>query len=129
MICAPEEAYQNAVGVMKNVFDEFLDGEDPVFQNGKFHIGTDEYDKSYSEVVRRYMNELIEYVNGKAMRHASGLLWAPMALPGRHRSSTDVIAHMWSHSWASFDEMKDAGYRFINNADGHPVHRAMGRLL
>ena len=113
-----EEAYQNAVGVMKNVFDEFLDGEDPVFQNGKFHIGTDEYDKSYSEVVRRYMNELIEYVNGKGYETR---FWASLGtngFAGETPVSTDVIAHMWSHSWASFDEMKDAGYRFINNADG-----------
>ena len=113
-----EEAYQNAVGVMKNVFDEFLDGEDPVFQNGKFHIGTDEYDKSYSEVVRHYMNELIEYVNGKGYETR---FWASLGtngFAGETPVSTDVIAHMWSHSWASSDEMKDAGYRFINNADG-----------
>lgn len=113
-----EESYQKAINIMKEVFDEFLDGEDPVFQNGKFHIGTDEYDKSYSEVVRRYMNDLIEYVNEKGVECR---FWASLGSKGFNGTtpvSKDVIAHMWSHSWASFDEMKEEGYSFVNNADG-----------
>lgn len=113
-----EESYQKAITVMKNLFDELLDGADPVIQNGKFHIGTDEYDKSYSEVVRRYINELIEYVNAKGFETR---FWASLGSNGFNGTtpvSTDAIAHMWSHSWASFDEMKEAGYSFINNADG-----------
>ena len=113
-----EEAYARSVQVVKDVFDEFLDGEDPVFQNGKFHIGTDEYSKSYSEVVRRYMDEMIRYVNDKGVECR---FWASLGtngFAGETPVSTDAIAHMWSHSWASFEEMKEDGYRFINNADG-----------
>ena len=50
---------------IESLLDEFLDGEDPVIQSTKFHIGTDEYDTAYSEQVRAYMDALITYVNGK----------------------------------------------------------------
>lgn len=39
----------DAVNFMKSLFDEFLDGEDPVFQNSKFNIGTDEYADGHNE--------------------------------------------------------------------------------
>lgn len=113
-----DEAYARTVSVMKEVFDEFLDGDDPVFQSTKFHIGTDEYDKSYSEYVRKYMDEMINYINSKGLECR---FWASLGtngFAGTTPVSTDAVAHMWSHSWASFDEMKEAGYKFINNADG-----------
>lgn len=113
-----EESFNYTVSVMKSVFDEFLDGEDPVFQSSKFHIGTDEYDKAYSERVRMYMDEMIKYVNEKGLECR---FWASLGkngFAGTTPVSTDAVAHMWSHTWASFDEMKADGYKFINNADG-----------
>ena len=81
-------------------------------------LNTDEYDKSYSEYVRKYMDEMINYINSKGLECR---FWASLGtngFAGTTPVSTDAVAHMWSHSWASFDEMKEAGYKFINNADG-----------
>ncbi|MCL2747465.1 MAG: discoidin domain-containing protein [Oscillospiraceae bacterium] len=103
---------------MKELFDEFLDGDDPVFQGTRFHIGTDEYDKRYSEIVRSYMDEMIRYVNAKGRETR---FWASLGtngFAGTTPVSTDAVAYMWSHSWASYTEMFDDGFKFINAADG-----------
>ncbi|MGN0557170.1 MAG: family 20 glycosylhydrolase, partial [Acutalibacteraceae bacterium] len=103
---------------IKSLLDEFLDGEDPVFIGKKFHIGTDEYDKKYSEDVRAYMNELIEYVSAKGREVR---MWASLGsngFVGEAPVSTNATAHYWSQNWANYAEMIDMGYACINNCDG-----------
>lgn len=56
---------QSSYDVIEAVLDEYLDGPNPVIQSDKFHIGTDEYDKSYSEQMRKWTDHFINYVNDK----------------------------------------------------------------
>ena len=53
------------VEFVKSLFDEYITGDDPVFVSRKVHIGTDEYPVEYSEIMRAYINELIEFVNSR----------------------------------------------------------------
>lgn len=110
---------ENVLPFIKSLLDEYLDGDDPVFQGSKFNIGTDEYDKNYSELVRAYMNELIEYVSGKGREVR---LWASLGTNGFNGTtpvSNNAVGHYWSASWASYDEMLNMGYPCINNNDGN----------
>lgn len=50
---------QSSYDVIEAVLDEYLDGPNPVIQSDKFHIGTDEYDKSYSEQMRKWTDHLL----------------------------------------------------------------------
>lgn len=110
---------ENVLPFIKSLLDEYLDGEDPVFQGTKFNIGTDEYDKTYSEDVRSYMNELIEYVNAKGREVR---MWASLGTNGFDGTtpvSDKAVGHYWSASWASYEEMLNMGYPCINNNDGN----------
>ncbi len=102
---------------IKSLYDEWLDGEDPVFQGKKFHIGTDEYPKGNAEDVRRYIDELITYVNGKGRETR---LWASlgkMGFDGQTPVNTHATAHLWSHGWGTLEDMVRDGYSIINNTD------------
>ena len=110
---------ENVLPFIKSLLDEYLDGEDPVFQGTKFNIGTDEYNKDYSEDVRAYMNELIEYVSGKGREVR---MWASLGTNGFNGItpvSNKAVGHYWSASWASYDEMLNMRYPCINNNDGN----------
>lgn len=114
-----ELSNQEAKEFVKSVLDEFLDGDDPVFQSGKFNIGTDEYDKSRGDEVRQWMNELIEHVRAKGLEPR---MWAAfgeaenVGFKGNTTVYSDGIAvHHWAKSWAEADYMIDLGYDLINN--------------
>ncbi len=104
----------DALVFIKSLFDEFLDGDDPVFKSQKFHIGTDEYPKAESEAVRKYMDELIAHVNSKGLQAAA---WSSLGSNGFAGVTPvrDHISHYWSSMLASFDEMLEDGYKFVNN--------------
>ena len=59
---------RKSIEFMQSLYDEFLDGKDPVFQNKKFNIGTDEYPNGHNEEMRAYMDEMIKYVNKKGYK-------------------------------------------------------------
>lgn len=105
----------DAKAFVKSLFDEFLDGEDPVFQSGYFNIGTDEYDRNRGEEVRQWMNELIEYVRAKGIEPR---MWAALGSDGFEGTTeiiSDVAVHHWAKSWADPDYMIDKGFDLINN--------------
>ncbi|MEG1204902.1 MAG: discoidin domain-containing protein [Angelakisella sp.] len=107
----------DATKFVKELYDEFLDGQDPVFQGDSFHIGTDEYNKEYSEIVRKYIDTMTTYIEGKGRQTR---LWASLGkngFDGTTPVNNNAIANFWSHDWAGFEEMLEEGYRFINNAD------------
>lgn len=112
-------ANEDAKAFIKSVLDEFLDGDDPVFQSGTFNIGTDEYDKSRGDEVRQWMNELIEHVRTKGI---TPRMWAAfgeaenVGFKGDTEVYSDGVAvHHWAKSWAEADYMIDLGYDLINN--------------
>lgn len=102
---------------IQGLLDEWLDGEDPVFQGNKFNIGTDEYPKEHAESVRAYIDALIRYVSGKGREVR---MWASLGrtgFAGKTPVSRNATALMWSHIWGNLEDMVEAGYRMINAAD------------
>ncbi|MBQ8495121.1 MAG: family 20 glycosylhydrolase [Clostridia bacterium] len=106
---------EDAKAFIKSLLDEFLDGDDPVFQSGTFNIGTDEYDRARGEEVRQWMNELIDYVRAKGVEPR---MWAALGdngFQGETEVYTGITVHHWAKSWANPNQMIDAGYDLINN--------------
>lgn len=111
----------DAIAFMKSLYDEFLDGDDPVFQNQKFNIGTDEYPSGHNEEMRAYMDEMIKYVNSKNVetRLWSGLNVEGSSYGGKTSVSNEAIFHFWAKSFADLGLMLEGEYPMINNIDGY----------
>lgn len=84
--------------IIENLIDEYLDGEDPVIQSDHFHIGTDEYSKSYGEQMRAWTDHFINYVNDKGYESR---VWASLGKNGFNGTtpvSTDATLNLWPHT-------------------------------
>ena len=104
--------------IIENLIDEYLDGEDPVIQSDHFHIGTDEYSKSYGEQMRAWTDHFINYVNDKGYESR---VWASLGKNGFNGTtpvSTDATLNLWAPYWADVHEMYDLGYDIINTYGG-----------
>lgn len=106
-----------AKAFVKSVLDEFLDGDDPVFQNQKFNVGCDEYTVGDNELLRAYMNELIEYVNNKGYqtRLWSGLNVKGKPYGGNTAVSNEAVFHYWGEGYADLQVHLEGEYPIINN--------------
>lgn len=108
----------NTVNIVLDLLDEYLDGEDPVIQSKKFHVGTDEYDKAYSEEMRAYTDKLIKYVNGKGYETR---IWGELGTRGYNGKTpvtNQATMNIWSPSRSDVKEMYAAGYDIINTDGG-----------
>ena len=109
---------QSSYDVIEAVLDEYLDGPNPVIQSDKFHIGTDEYDKSYSEQMRKWTDYFINYVNDKGY---DTRLWGSLGSRGFNGTtpvSNDATVNLWAPYWADVKETYNAGYDIINTCGG-----------
>ena len=50
--------------IVSNIFKEYLEGPNPVFQGKVVHIGTDEYAKEEAEKFRYFTDYFIKFVQG-----------------------------------------------------------------
>ncbi|MEH7502982.1 discoidin domain-containing protein [Neobacillus drentensis] len=107
---------------IESLFDEFLgeNSNDPnrVVQSGKFHIGTDEYNKKYSEEMRAYTDHFINYVNNKGYETR---LWGSIGKNGFNGTtpvSNKATMNIWAPYWTDVKEMFDLGYNIINTCGG-----------
>lgn len=103
--------------VVKNIFDEYTKGADPVFIGKEVHIGTDEYAKKEAETFRKFMDDLIKHIqgNGKDVRAWGSLTHAKGETPV---TSTNVVLNAWYNGYADPLEMKKLGYKQISTPDG-----------
>ena len=58
---------RQTVETIKGLFDEMLDGDDPVIRNPVVHIGTDEYYAGTSEQLNEYVYELTQHLAAKGV--------------------------------------------------------------
>lgn len=113
-----EESFNANKEIIENLIDEYLDGDDPVIQSQYFHIGTDEYDKKYSEQMRAWTDHFIKYVNDKGY---STRLWASLGSNGFNGTTpvtNEATVNLWAPYWADVHETYDAGYDVINTYGG-----------
>ena len=103
--------------VVKNIFEEYIQGDNPVFIGKEVHIGTDEYDKKEAESFRKFTDYLIKVVqsNGKDVRAWGALTHAKGTTPV---TSKNVTLNMWYNGYADPIEMKKLGYKQISTPDG-----------
>lgn len=103
---------------IENLIDEYVDGQDPVIQSDKFHIGTDEYNRAYSEQMRKWTDHFINYVNGKGKETR---LWGSLGSRGFNGItpvSNKATVNLWAAYWSDIQETFDAGYDIINTEGG-----------
>lgn len=103
--------------VIDNVFKEYLQGPDPVFQGKEVHIGTDEYAKNEAEKFRAFTDHYIRFVEsfGKKVRLWGALTHAAGTTPVK---SENVTMNLWYNGYADPKEMLKQGYNGISTPDG-----------
>ena len=113
---------EKAIEFIKSLYDEFLDGEDPVFISDNFHIGADEYrrddpgETTNGTNYRKYVNAMIDHINEKGLQPR---MWASLGgggMGGDIPVDNRVISNYWAYSWADFPQMLKDGYRCINTS-------------
>lgn len=106
---------------VQSVYDEFLDGEEPVFlKDAVINIGTDEYKgggQAEKEAFRKYQDTLLKYILKKGHTPRA---WGsqtenhgvtPVQVEG-------VQLYMWYIGYANAKAMYDLGYQMISINDG-----------
>lgn len=107
--------YDESLALVEDVFDEFLDGEDPVFQSAYVHIGTDE-SANTNENMRRYINDLAQYLLGKD-NVDKVVFWGNLTYYYGETTvnSENVVNQIWDSADQRVDEALDAGFDVINS--------------
>lgn len=105
-----------AVGLVKTVMDEYLDGENPVFRDKTVHVGADEY-KGPTEAYRAYVDTMLGYVQEKGHK---ARVWGSLTekqgtTPVR---SEGVEMNVWNCGYSDPSDMYEDGYDIINTDDG-----------
>ncbi len=102
---------------VKKLFAEYMTGDDPVFVGNVVHIGTDEYPREYAELMRKYTNDLILYINslGYTPRFWGGL--GPDGFQGTTPISDKAQMNYWDNSISGFKETLNSNYDFINTVN------------
>lgn len=108
------------VEFVKRIFDEYTQGENPVFPKGTtVHIGADEFLSDY-KAYRNFVNEIVPYIKKtNPVRLWGSLTWIkdePETAIVKD-AVEDVEMNLWSSSWADGREMYDMGYKLINTID------------
>lgn len=109
---------QSTYTIVENIMSEYLDGDDPIIQSDNFHIGTDEYDKAYSEQMRAYTDHFIKFVNDKGYNTR---LWGSLGsrgFKGTTPVTTDATINLWAPYWADVKETYEDGWNVINTCGG-----------
>lgn len=105
--------YDKAVEFMKELFDEFLGGENPVIipEIETFHIGMDEYTLNH-EQFKVYMKEMTDYVKsyGKISQVWSSLKAEDLVNPP---IDNDVVVNYWG--FADFEAHIEKGFPCVAN--------------
>ncbi len=106
---------------VQSVFDEYLDGEDPVFlEDAVINIGTDEYKgggQEEKEAFRAYQDTMLKYILEKG--HTPRAWGSQTENHGTTPVQVEgVQLYMWYTGYANAKEMYDLGYQMININDG-----------
>lgn len=101
-----------AVDLMKSVYAEYLDGENPVFdEETTVHIGMDEYFGN-GNTYREYGNTLIDLMGNRTVRMWGSLSNIKGSVPVQNEN---VQMNIWHTMWANPGDMYDLGYSLINS--------------
>ena len=101
------------------LFDEYLGGENPVFGDQDFHIGTDEYKGApeKKEEFRAFTDRYLKRVRDDYGRNPR--LWGSLdVFPGQTPVTSDgVLMNIWYRGYADARNMINQGYDILNTQD------------
>lgn len=100
---------------VKELFDEYITGDDPVFVNKIVHIGTDEYPEGYDEGMRAYTNELINFINSRGYTPRFWGGFGGNGFNGNTKVSSKAQANYWADSLSDYNTLFEMGYDIINS--------------
>lgn len=107
------------VAFVKSLFDEFLDGEAPVFIGSTVHVGCDEYtrEKKNPNAAAEYFKLISEYVasKNKTVRMWNGLYAEGVNNGGLGTVSTDVVLGYYNDYAADYALSIQMNYPCINS--------------
>lgn len=107
--------YDECLELIKDVFDEYLDGPDPVFQGAIVNIGTDESSNG-NENMRRYINDLAQYCLAKdnvdkvSFWGNQSLYYGETVIDSEH-----LINQIWDSADQRVEQALEEGYQIINS--------------
>ncbi|MEG2117821.1 MAG: family 20 glycosylhydrolase [Clostridia bacterium] len=104
----------DAVQFIKNLFDEYITGDDPVFVSKKVHFGTDEFPAGYNEQMRAYTNSLIEHINSRGYTPRFWGSFGNEGFNGTTPVSNKSEANFWAVSLSDYKVLFEMGYDIIN---------------
>lgn len=123
-----DEKFENPVKFLQSIFDEFIGCDEPVFLGSTVHFGTDEWIKDdeleeygmsfkeRNEMMRRFMDEMIKYVNSKGYKPMlwNGLNTKDKTYGGDTSVSKNALFETWAFSFADLNVSIDEEYEFVN---------------
>lgn len=120
------------VETIKKLFDEMLDGDDPVIRNPVVHIGTDEFYAGTSAQLNEYVYDLTKHLEKKGitMRFWGAFLNNAGVPGGVDKTVPGSQCNIWASSgeWSdtlSPQQMMDYGYDLINS-NGYNLYLVPG---
>lgn len=107
-----------AVEFIKDVWDEYLDGE--WFDSEMIHFGADEFapsDPSTFEDYREFLNTMSAHFKSKGK---TARMWGSLKVfPGTTEVDKDIVVHTWSKGWQDPVASVAEGYKIINTLDSY----------
>ena len=102
------------------LFNEYLEGDNPVFVGKRVHIGTDEYSNAKKDVVekfRAFTDHYIRFVEGFGKQ---AVVWGALshAKGDTPVKSENVVMNAWYNGYADPATMIKDGYQLISIPDG-----------
>ena len=110
-----ETNFDSTLAFIKNLWAEYLTGDDPVFINDVVHIGTDEYPKGYEEQMRKYTAALGEYIVSLGRTPRNWAFLGPNGEPGETPIPNTIQACMWDNGISGLEQLVAGGYDIVNN--------------
>ena len=108
--------YDESLAFVTKLFDEFLDGDDPVIQNAYVHIGTDETSQASAETLRRYIGDLSQYLLTKENVEKI-VFWGNLTMyyGATEIKTENMAAQIWVGPQYRAGEALDYGFDIINS--------------
>lgn len=106
-----------AVQFVKDLYAEYLTGDNPVIVSDHFHIGTDEYTAGHEEQMRAYTDEMLKYVRSLGY---TPMFWGSFSEEGKGGFfgttpvTSDAEAYFWAYGISDHKMLLDMGYPIIN---------------
>ncbi len=102
-----------------SLFEEYLEGPNPVFRGKYVHIGTDEYSNRRQDVVEKFRGFTDRYIRLVERYGRKAAIWGQQT----HAKGTtpvkvkDVLMYCWSNDYSQPEEMMRLGYHIVSIPD------------